>query len=203
MKLVCIGRNYGEHARELGNEVPDEPVIFLKPATALLTSGQSFAFPSFTDDVHYELELVVRTSVAAKEVAEQTAGQHYDAVSLGIDFTARSVQSALKAKGLSWEKAKAFDGSAAVGRFVDLAEAGDLDAVEFTLDVNGERRQHGRTSHMLFPVDRLVAEASRYFTLAPGDLLFTGTPAGVGPVRPGDELVGRLGGRELLRVGIG
>lgn len=200
MKLVCIGRNYGDHARELGNEVPDEPVIFLKPETALLAPGEAFAFPGFTDDVHYELELVVRMSVAAKDVDARDAGQYYDAVTLGIDFTARSVQSELKSRGLSWEKAKAFDGSAAIGTFVGAGELGDLDAVTFTLDVSGERRQRGETSHMLFPVDRLVAEASRYFTLQPGDLLYTGTPAGVGPVKSGDELVGRIGGRELLRV---
>ena len=202
MKLICIGRNYGDHARELGNEVPDEPVIFLKPASALLEPGADFAFPAFTADIHFELELVVRISVEAKGVRAEAAGQYFDAVGLGIDFTARAVQSELKAASLPWEKAKAFDGSAAVGELVDVREVGDLDAVEFTLEVNGERRQFGRTSHMLFPVRRLVAEASRYFTLEPGDLLFTGTPAGVGPVRSGDELVGRLGERELLRLGV-
>ena len=200
VKLICIGRNYGDHARELGNEVPDEPVVFLKPATALLPEGADFTFPSFTDEVHYELELVVRISVAAKDVSQHAAAQYYDAVSLGVDFTARAVQASLKAGGLPWEKAKAFDGSAAVGAFVPVGEVGDLDALTFTLDVGGEERQRGETSHMLFPVDRLVAEASRYFTLAAGDLLYTGTPAGVGPVHRGDELVGRLGGRELLRL---
>lgn len=200
MKLICIGRNYGDHARELGNEIPDEPVIFLKPATALLADGEAFTIPSFADEIHYELELVLRISRRATAVATADAGDYVDAVALGIDFTARALQQQLKTQGLSWEKAKAFDGSAACGAFVPVAQLRDLNDVEFTLTIGEAVRQRGLTSHMLFPVERLVAEASRYFTLEPGDLLYTGTPAGVGPVASGDELVGRLGERDLLRV---
>jgi len=198
MKLVCVGRNYAEHARELGNEVPEEPVLFIKPETALLEEGESFVIPAFTQDVHHEIELVLRISREATGVSSEAARGHYDALALGLDFTARDVQARCKAKGLPWEIAKAFDGSAAVGRFVPIPEG----EIEFSLTKNGDRVQHGTTSQMLHGFDALVSFASRYFTLKPGDLLFTGTPAGVGPVASGDELVGYLGSDEGLRLSV-
>ena len=198
MKVVCIGRNYAAHAAELGNEVPAEPVIFIKPSTAVVTGGEPFSYPDFSTDVHFECELVLRICRDGKAIEERFAHRYYDRVGLGIDFTARDLQAACKAAGLPWEKAKAFDGSAVVGEFVDLAELDDPGDLAFELEVDGELRQRGRSSQMLFGFDRLVAEASRYFRLEDGDLLFTGTPEGVGPVRRGQHLVGRLAGRPLL-----
>ena len=200
MKIVCIGRNYGRHALELGNEIPDEPVVFLKPATALTVNGKPLFLPDFTQDVHHEIELVLKVAKNGKAIEERFAHRYYEEIGLGIDFTARDLQQELKAKGLPWEKAKAFDGSAAVGGFVDKAALADGGDIEFSLERNGEVVQRGNSADMLFDFDRIIAEVSRYFKLMRGDLIFTGTPAGVGPVAQNDHLVGRIGDRKLLEM---
>lgn len=209
MKIICIGRNYAAHAEELHRTTGlacegAEPLWFLKPDTALLRNHDPFYIPAFTDEVDYECELVVRINRVGKAISERFARRYYDEVGLGIDFTARDLQRQAIAEGLPWERAKAFDHSAAVApAFVPLAElGGDVQRLRFELEVNGEIRQRGDTSLMLAPVDRLIAAVSRYMTLRMGDLLFTGTPAGVGPVRPGDSLRASLEGRELLRCDI-
>ena len=209
MKIICIGRNYAEHAAELheqlndSGKLPEEPMFFLKPDTALLRNNDPFYIPSFSQEVHYECELVVRINRVGKAIAERFAHRYYDEVGLGIDFTARDLQRRAIAEGLPWESCKAFDRSAAISpEFVSLQElGGDVQRLHFTLDVNGERRQRGDTAEMLFTVDRIIATVSRY-TLRMGDLLYTGTPAGVGPVRPGDTLRAALEGRELLNFDI-
>jgi acylpyruvate hydrolase len=202
MKIVCIGRNYAQHAAELGNAVPSEPLFFFKPESAILHKDHPFAIPEWTADCHFEVELVVRMDRAAKWIEEGHAGRCYTTVGLGIDFTARDVQSELKAAGKPWEKAKAFDGSAVVSReFLALdALGGDIQNLSFSLLRNGEVVQSGSTSEMLFPVDRLIAHVSQYSTWKTGDLLFTGTPSGVGPVQSGDRLEGRLEGRMMFEV---
>lgn len=202
MKIICIGRNYAAHAAELrdGGTIPAEPIWFLKPDTALLRNNDPFYIPAFSQEVHYECELVVRINRVGKAIAERFAHRYYDEVGLGIDFTARDLQRQAIAAGLPWERAKAFDHSAAVApQFVKLSDlGGDVQRLHFTLDVNGERRQTGDTAEMLFGVDRLIACVSQYMTLRMGDLLFTGTPAGVGPVHRGDTLHAELEGRTLL-----
>ncbi len=200
MKIICIGRNYARHAAELQNEVPQEPVIFLKPETALLANGQPLAIPTFTQDLHYECELVVRVGKSGKNIAAADALQYIDALTLGIDFTARDVQEKLKQKSLPWELAKAFDGSAAVGDFRKSDGFPELADVRFQLFKNGAAVQNGHTADMLFPIPEIIAFVSRYFTLLPGDLLFTGTPEGVGPVQSGDILKGVLEEKEVLKV---
>ncbi|MDB9701792.1 fumarylacetoacetate hydrolase family protein, partial [Salibacteraceae bacterium] len=169
MKIICIGRNYAEHAKELKNEVPSEPVIFLKPDTALLPKRNPFFIPDFTDDLHHELELVVRINRVGKNIEERFASRYYSQITLGIDFTARDVQKQCKEKGLPWEKAKAFDGSAPLGDWVDLGQR-DIQNLKIELKKNGEVVQSGNTSDMLFSVDRLIAEVSKYFTLKIGDV---------------------------------
>ncbi len=200
MKIVCVGRNYALHAQELGNAVPTEPVIFLKPETALLPAGEAAPIPAFTNDLHYECELVIRIGKEAKNVSEQDADGHIDAITLGIDFTARDLQDELKKKSLPWERAKAFDGSAAVGDFLPAGDFANLQDLNFTLAKNGEMVQQGHTGDMIFSIAALVSYVSRYFTLLPGDLLFTGTPAGVGPVKAGDMLEGTLNETPVLSV---
>lgn len=206
MKIICIGRNYAKHIAELhdGATAPEEPLFFLKPDTALLRNNDPFYIPSFSSDLHYECELVVRLNRVGRSIGERFAHRYYDEVGLGIDFTARDLQREAIAKGLPWEKCKAFDRSAAIStQFIPLAElGGDVQSLHFTLDINGERRQTGDTSLMLFTVDRIIAEVSRYMTLRMGDLIYTGTPAGVGAVHPGDHLQARLEGRELLNFDI-
>lgn len=201
-----MARNYAAHAAELhdGGEVPREPVFFLKPDTALLRNNDPFYVPSFSDEVHYECELVVRINRLAKCIDRRFAHRCYDEVGLGIDFTARDRQREAIAAGLPWELCKGFDHSAALSpEFIPLAElGGDVQRLRFALEVNGQTRQRGDTAQMLFTVDRLIAAVSRYTTLRMGDLLFTGTPAGVGPVQPGDTLRATLEGRELLRFDI-
>lgn len=202
MKIVCIGRNYADHAAELGNAVPSEPLFFFKPESAVLHKDHPFTIPEWTEDCHYEVELIVRMDRAAKWIDEAHAGRCYTQVGLGIDFTARDVQQQLKSAGRPWEKAKAFDGSAVVSReWIPLTElGGDIQDLRFTLLQNGEVVQEGHTGDMLFSVDALIAHVSRYSTWKTGDLLFTGTPAGVGPVQSGDRLEGRLGGRTMFAL---
>ncbi|RPG81618.1 MAG: FAA hydrolase family protein [Crocinitomicaceae bacterium TMED114] len=202
MKIACIGRNYADHATELGNAVPTEPLFFFKPESAILHKDHPFAIPEWTEDCHFEVELVVRMDRAAKWISADHAGRCYTTVGLGIDFTARDVQSMLKAAGKPWEKAKAFDGSAVVSReFVPLDDlGGNIQDLRFSLLRNGEEVQSGHTADMLFPVDALIAHVSRYSTWKTGDLLFTGTPAGVGPAQSGDRLEGRLEGRSMFEV---
>ncbi len=202
MKIICIGRNYAKHAAELQNAVPDQPVIFLKPETALLPKGGTLKIPEFTNDLHYECELVVRIGRKGKNIPAADALDYIDGVTLGIDFTARDVQESLKKKSLPWELAKAFDGSAAVGDFRKTADFGDLKDTRFTLDKNGKAVQLGHTADMLFPVPEIIAFASRYFALQPGDCIFTGTPEGVGPVKSGDVLKGFLEGETVFEVQI-
>ena len=204
MKIVCIGRNYADHATELGNAVPSEPLFFFKPESAILHKDHPFAIPEWTGDCHFEVEVVVRMDRAAKWISADHAARCYTTVGLGIDFTARDVQSTLKAAGKPWEKAKAFDGSAVVSReFVPLDDlGGNIQDVHFSLLRNGEEVQVGHTADMLFPVDELIAHVSKFSTFKTGDLLFTGTPAGVGPVQSGDRLEGRLGGRTLFAVNV-
>ena len=209
MKIICIGRNYAAHAEELHHATGlaregAEPVWFLKPDTALLRNNDPFYIPAFTREVHYECELVVRICRVGRAISERFARRYYEEVGLGIDFTARDLQRRAIAEGLPWEPAKAFDHSAALSpAFVPLAElGGDVQRLEFELEINGQTRQRGDTSEMLFTVDRLIASVSRYTTLRMGDLLFTGTPAGVGPVQPGDNLRATLQGRELLNFDI-
>lgn len=200
MKIICVGRNYAAHARELNNNTEEEPVIFMKPETALITGKLPFYYPSFSSDVHYECELVIKINRTGKHIAENFANRYYDSVSLGIDFTARDLQQMLKSKGLPWERAKAFDSSAPCGKFIPLSDAGKIDNLRFTLKVNGEIRQKGHTADMLFPVNRLISFISSFITLKKGDLIFTGTPDGVGPVSKEDVLEAYIGDHHLLTV---
>ena len=202
MKIICIGRNYADHAKELndGAEVPKEPLFFLKPDTALLRNNDPFYVPSFSNEVHYECELVVKITRLAKCIDERFASRCYEEVGLGIDFTARDLQREAIQKGLPWEMCKGFDHSAALSpEFVSLAElGGDINNLEFEMELNGEVRQRGFTKDMLFSVDKIISHISKYMTLKIGDLIYTGTPVGVGPVTPGDNIKARIGGRTLL-----
>lgn len=200
MKIICIGRNYADHISELNNERPAEPVVFMKPDTALLQKQFPFVIPEFSNDVHHEIEMVVKISKVGKYIDPKFAHKYYDEVTVGIDFTARDVQDALKAKGLPWEKAKAFDGSAVIGDFVSKAEFASMADIDFEMLNNGQSVQKGNTSFMLWNIDELVAEASKYFTLKTGDVIFTGTPQGVAAVKPGDVLEGFLEGKKLFKV---
>ncbi len=201
MKIICIGRNYIEHAQELGNNVPDEPVIFMKPKNALIQGTAPFYYPEFTNELHYECELVLRVCKNGKFVPQKNAHEYYDAVTVGIDFTARDIQDELKKKGLPWEKAKAFDHSAAVGKLVML-EKKKTAAYLFSLTQNGEIVQKGDTNNMIFEIDEIIANISNYFSLNIGDYIFTGTPAGVGECMVGDVLEGFLGAEKLLTLTI-
>lgn len=202
MKIICIGRNYAEHAKELNNDVPTEPVIFIKPRTALLFPEKPLYYPEFTDDLQYECELVYKICKNGKYIKEKFAHKYYNAVTVGIDFTARDLQQKLKSKGLPWELAKAFDGSAAVGEFMPISADMDLDNINFSLKRNGETVQQGNSHDMIFTIDQIIEYVSMYFTLNIGDLIFTGTPAGVGPVNVYDELEGYIADQKLLFVDI-
>jgi acylpyruvate hydrolase len=197
MKIICVGRNYGLHAKELGNEIPDKPVIFSKPDTALLKNNEPFYHPDFSQDIHHELELVVKIDKVGKSILPQFASKYYSQVTVGIDFTARDLQNELKTKGLPWELAKAFDNSAVVGEFVTLGEL-DIQNLDIQLLKNEELVQTGNTKDMLFNVDTIIAFVSKYFTLKTGDLIFTGTPAGVSKVNIGDQLQGFLNHQKLF-----
>jgi len=188
MKIFCIGRNYLDHVKELGNETPTDPVIFMKPKSALVQSHTPFYYPEFTNELDYECELVVRISKNGKYIQEKHASNYYNGISVGIDFTARDIQNELKQKGLPWEKAKAFDNSAAVGNFVDITPAINKKNINFSLAKNGEVVQKGNSGDMIFSIDAIVANISTYFSLNIGDLIFTGTPVGVGECIVGDVL---------------
>jgi acylpyruvate hydrolase len=204
MKLICIGRNYAEHAKELGNAVPDEPLFFLKPDSAILAHRHPFYIPQWTRDVHHEVELLVRINRNGKAVASEFAHRYFDEISLGIDFTARDIQAQAKAKGHPWEKAKAFDGSAVISRkWLDKHTLeGGWEKAQFTLSKNGRIVQSATAEEMLFHVHDLIAHVSQFMTLKMGDVLFTGTPSGVGPVVPGDSLEGELAGQSMFKVNI-
>jgi 2-keto-4-pentenoate hydratase/2-oxohepta-3-ene-1,7-dioic acid hydratase in catechol pathway len=199
MKIICIGRNYVEHAAELNNAVSEDPVVFLKPDTALITGRLPFFIPHFAAVIHHEVELVFRISRNGKCIEERFASRYLDAVTVGIDFTARDLQNDLKSKGLPWELAKAFDGSAAVGRFLPLANM-DLNNLSFSLRVNGQLRQQGNSRSMIFSISKIIAFISQYFTLRTGDLIFTGTPAGVATVSKNDFLEGFIADECLLQL---
>ena len=200
MKIFCVGRNYAEHAKELGNAIPEAPVIFMKPDTALLAPGARFEYPSFTSDLHYEIELVLRIGKTAKNIAAANALSCVDAITVGIDFTARDVQAGLKSKGLPWEKAKAWDNSAIIGEWKPFNTDGA--EILFSLTKNGQKAQSGTTQDMIYSFETLLEHISGYFTLSPGDLVYTGTPAGVGPCLPGDTLAGFLGDEKLFELAI-
>ena len=198
MKILCIGRNYADHIAELNNERPAEPVIFLKPDTAILKDNEPFYHPDFSNDIHHEVEIVLKINKVGKNIEAKFAHKYYDEIGIGIDFTARDLQAKLKEKGLPWEKAKAFNGSAPISGFIKKDNLRDLANLKFSLKINGETRQTGNTAMMLWDFDEIIAEMSRYFTLKTGDLIFTGTPAGVGKVNIGDKLVAFIGEVEML-----
>lgn len=202
MKIFCIGRNYAQHAAELHHELPKEPVIFMKPKNALLQGNNPFYYPDFTVDIHYECELVLRVCKNGKNIREKYAPRYYDKITVGIDFTARDLQSVLKEKGLPWEKAKAFDHSAVVGKMIDYRPTGGDEAISFSLRKNDELVQEGNSAEMLFNFNQIITHISRYFTVNIGDLIFTGTPAGVGRIQIGDRLDGYMGSDQLLSFDI-
>ena len=200
MKIICIGRNYAKHIEELQNERPEEPVVFLKPDSSILIKQMPFVIPEFSDDIHHEIEVIVKITKVGKYIEPKFAHKYYDEVGVGIDFTARDLQARLKEKGLPWEKAKGFDGATVLGDFVPKAQFASLDNVSFELKNNGETVQLGNTSHMLWKIDELISYVSKYFTLKIGDILFTGTPEGVARVKPDDILEGYLEGQKLFRI---
>ena len=198
MKIIAIGRNYAEHAKELNNPVPTVPVIFMKPDTALLKDNKPFYHPEFSQDIHHEIELVLKVCKEGKHIDEKFAANYYDEIGLGIDFTARDIQNRHKEKGLPWELAKAFDGSAPVSEFISKAALGNLYDLNLRLDINGETRQNGTTKDLLFSFEQIIAFTSKYITLKKGDLIFTGTPAGVSKIAIGDHLEGYLQDKKML-----
>jgi 2-keto-4-pentenoate hydratase/2-oxohepta-3-ene-1,7-dioic acid hydratase in catechol pathway len=202
MKLICIGRNYTEHIEELKNERPIDPVVFLKADSSILPKKQPFFIPDFSNDIHYEVEILVKIHKVGKHIDKKFAGKYYNEIGLGIDFTARDVQSYLKGKGLPWEKAKSFDGSAVIGQWLPKSEFKDVDNINFSLQKNGNIVQNGNTSYMLWKIDEIIEYVSKYFTLKIGDIIFTGTPAGVGKVEPEDVLTGFIENKQLLSVTI-
>jgi len=202
MKIICIGRNYANHAKELGNTIPTEPLFFLKPETAIQPKGHPFFIPDFSNEIHYEVELIIKIDKIGKNIEELFAHKYYSQIGLGIDFTARDIQEECKAKGLPWEKAKGFDGAAQISRsFINKSEL-DLNDISFLLEKNGEQVQIGNSKDMLFSFDAIIAHISKFYTLKIGDLFFTGTPAGVGKVEKGDILKGFIGEKEMFKVGV-
>src|SRR3984885_14662116 len=198
MKIIAIGRNYAEHAKELNNPVPGVPVIFMKPDTALLRENKPFYHPDFSEDIHHEIELVLKVCKEGKHISEKFAANYYDEIGLGVDFTARDIQSRHKEKGLPWELAKAFDGSAPISSFLPKSDFKDIYNIDFRLDINGETKQNGNTNMLLFSFESIIAFVSQYITLKKGDLIFTGTPSGVGKVTIGDRLEGYLEDEKML-----
>lgn len=202
MKIICIGRNYTEHAKELNNPVPATPVFFMKPESALVRGNLPFFYPAFSNDIHYEGELVLHINKVGRNIIQKHAHTYYDGIGFGIDFTARDLQQEAKAKGLPWEIAKAFDSSAPVSEFIPVEDFADLGNIEFSLSKNGQQVQIGNSSEMIFNFDSIIAYVSRFVTLKMGDMVFTGTPAGVGPVTVGDKLEGFINGKKLLLCNI-
>ncbi len=202
MKIIAIGRNYTEHAKELNNPVPDSPVLFLKPDTAILRGNKPFYHPDFSNDIHHEIEVVLKINKEGKFIKEKFAHKYYEEIGLGIDFTARDLQAAQKAKGLPWEISKAFDFSAPISEFISKEEFADLQNIDFKLFINDVLKQEGNTGDMLFNFGQIIAYASQFFTLKKGDLIFTGTPAGVSKIQIGDRLKGYLAQKELLNFEI-
>lgn len=203
MKIICIGRNYTDHITELQNEKPADPVIFLKPDTAILLKKQPFFIPDFSKEVHYEVEILVKIKKVGKHIQPKFAHKYYDEIGLGIDFTARDLQQELKEKGLPWEKAKAFDGAAVIGeKWLSKDSIDDLDTLDFSLEKNGEQVQKGNTALMLWKIDELIAYVSQFFTLKIGDIIFTGTPSGVGKVSPEDKLTGHIENKKIFSIQI-
>ena len=200
MKLICIGRNYTDHIAELKNEKPEHPVVFIKPDSAILLKKIPFVIQTFSNDIHHEVEVLVKINKLGKHIDTKFAHKYYDEIGLGIDFTARDVQNELKQKGLPWEKAKSFDGAALIGDWISKADIKDIADLSFSLSKNGKIVQQGQSSHMLWTIDEIIAYVSQYFTLKIGDIIFTGTPAGVGPVASGDQLVGELEGHQLFSI---
>ena len=202
MKIICIGRNYKNHVNELNNIVPTEPVIFLKPDTSIILKKQPFFIPDFSNDIHYEVEVIVKINRVGKYISKEFAHKYYDKIGLGIDFTARDIQQNQKQFGLPWEKAKAFDGSALIGKWVNKTSFDDINDINFSLMKNNELVQQGNTSQMLWDIDYIIAYVSSFFTLKIGDLIFTGTPAGVGAVKENDKLKGFINGDEFFDLKI-
>ena len=200
MKIICIGRNYAEHAKELGNATPTQPVFFLKPDTAISPKGHPFFIPDFSNNVHYEVELVIKINRLGKHIEENFAHKYYSEVGLGIDFTARDIQEEVKAKGLPWEKAKGFDGSAVISRTFIPKEELDINNIRFSLSKNGTSVQEGNAKDMLFNFDKIIAYVSQFYTLKIGDLIYTGTPSGVGQVVNGDLLEGFIENKKMFEV---
>lgn len=202
MKLICIGQNYTEHVRELNSKPTTEPLFFLKPDSSILLSQHPFVIPAFTKEVHYEVEVLIKISRLGKYIQPKFAHNYYEEIGLGIDFTARDLQRDLKAKGHPWEKAKGFDGSAVIGSWIPKSEIENLDNLDFSLEKNGEIAQAGNTSKMIYPIADIIAHVSQYMTLKIGDIIFTGTPSGVGPVAIDDRLVGFLADKKMFTVNI-
>ena len=200
MKIICIGRNYTKHIEELQNDRPEEPVVFMKPDSAVLLKQHPFVIPEFSEDIHHEIELIIKINKVGKYIEPKFAHKYYDEISVGIDFTARDLQQKLKDKGLPWEKAKSFDGSAVIGDFLSKSEFNSLENLTFELTNNSKTVQKGDTSLMLWKVDEIIAYVSQYFTLKIGDIIFTGTPEGVAAVKPNDVLEGYLEGNKLFRI---
>ena len=202
MKIICIGRNYADHINELKNNRPTEPVIFLKTDTSVILKNQPFFIPSFSNDIHHEVEILVKIKKIGKFIDPKFCHKYYDEISLGIDFTARDLQSELKSKGLPWEKSKAFDGSALIGKWVDKSIFKDVNNLTFSLELNGNLVQNGSTSLMLWNIDEIISYVSKYFTLKIGDVIFTGTPSGVGSVNINDQLIGKIENEEFFKLKI-
>jgi len=203
MKIIAIGRNYVDHAKELNNAIPEKPVFFLKPETALLKKNRPFYYPEFSKDIHYEAEIVIKINKIGKYIGEEFAHRYYDEIGIGIDFTARDLQKEQKEKGLPWEIAKAFDHSAPISPlFIDKAQFKNVQDINFALDINNKRVQTGNTKDMLFSIDKIIAYVSQFVSFKIGDLIYTGTPAGVGPIKIGDKLVASIEGKELLNFEI-
>ncbi|MFT4800966.1 MAG: 2-keto-4-pentenoate hydratase/2-oxohepta-3-ene-1,7-dioic acid hydratase in catechol pathway [Flavobacteriaceae bacterium] len=200
MKIICVGRNYVEHIKELNNEAPKDPVLFLKPDTAILLKKQPFFIPEFSNEIHHEVEILVKINKVGKHIDQKFAHKYYDEIGLGIDFTARDLQSKLKEKGLPWEKAKAFDGAAVVGKFIPKIDFKDIDNINFRLEKNNKVQQTGNTSLMLWKIDTLIEYISKYFTLKIGDIIFTGTPSGVAKVNSNDTLKGFIEEKEVFSI---
>lgn len=202
MKIICIGRNYAEHAKEMNAAIPTEPVVFLKPDTALIRDNEPFYYPDFSNEIHHEVELVLKINKAGKNIEEAFAHKYYDEIGIGIDFTARDIQAKHKEKGLPWEKAKSFDGSAPIGTFINKKDFKNLDNITFHLNINGKTIQKGNTKDLLFSFDSVISYVSKFFTLKTGDLIFTGTPVGVGPIVVGDTLEAFIEDKKLLNFKI-